>query len=125
MATPFSLSTILGLCACVSVLATTVGAQDAPIPRKVTYNRHIRPILSSTCFQCHGHDARARKAGRRLDTFEGATADNEGVRAVVPGQPAASALLARVRHLDADHVMPPSDLCSESACRQNPKPTRC
>ena len=27
------------------------------LPEKVSYNFHIRPILSDKCFKCHGPDA--------------------------------------------------------------------
>ena len=33
----------------------------------ISYDRNIRPILTSNCYQCHGPDAGARKAKLRLD----------------------------------------------------------
>ncbi|MCU0749564.1 MAG: PSD1 and planctomycete cytochrome C domain-containing protein [Akkermansiaceae bacterium] len=87
----------------VSVLAmgTTVGAE------KMSYNRDIRPILSDNCFSCHGFDPHTREAGLRLDTREGATASNDGVIAIVPGDIHKSALWERIHSSDADEVMPP------------------
>ncbi|MGK0184737.1 MAG: mono/diheme cytochrome c family protein, partial [Verrucomicrobiales bacterium] len=75
--------------------------------KQVDFNRDIRPVLSENCIACHGPDEKAREAGLRLDTFEGATADNDGVRALVPGDPAASALVGRIHHTDPDEIMPP------------------
>ena len=41
---------------------------------QLSYNFHIRPILSDKCFSCHGPDANKREANLRLDTEEGAFA---------------------------------------------------
>jgi mono/diheme cytochrome c family protein len=86
-----------------AVLATvSAGAAD-----EIRYNRDIRPILSENCFACHGPDAPARKADLRLDTKDGLLAKVDDTQAVVPGDPARSAILARITSADADEVMPP------------------
>ena len=80
-------------------------AQAAP----VDFNRDVRPILSNNCFFCHGPDKRERKAGLRLDTFDGATTDLGGHAAIVPGDPSKSRLLEMI-HPDAeDDIMPPPE----------------
>lgn len=74
----------------------------------ISFNHHVRPILAENCYQCHGPDERARKAGLRLDTSEGATAAlKTGHSAVTPGEPGRSALLDRIRHTDPREIMPP------------------
>jgi len=76
----------------------------------VQFNRDIRPILSDKCFACHGFDAKERKAGLRLDIGEGgAFADNDGVRAIVPGDIEASEAWHRIISSDEDEIMPPPD----------------
>jgi Protein of unknown function (DUF1553)/Protein of unknown function (DUF1549)/Planctomycete cytochrome C len=80
---------------------TVAAAQD------VQFNRDIRPILSDRCFYCHGPDEKNRKAGLRLDTFEGATKDRGGYRAITPGKPDESELIRRVTSHEAGEVMPP------------------
>src|SRR5881392_1460970 len=81
------------------------GATAAENP--LSFNRDIRPILSSKCFACHGFDAKKRQADLRLDTPDGATADHDGVRAIVPGDLAKSELWRRVTSTDEDEMMPP------------------
>ena len=74
----------------------------------VGYNRDVLPILADHCLACHGLDKAHRKAGLRLDLVAGATAQLEsGVRAVVAGKPAESALIERIHTGDVDDVMPP------------------
>ena len=69
----------------------------------VDFNRDVRPILSNTCYACHGPDDKVRKADLRLDIREGATANG----AVVPGKAEASELLKRIVAADPSEVMPP------------------
>ncbi|MEO1990754.1 MAG: PSD1 and planctomycete cytochrome C domain-containing protein [Pirellulales bacterium] len=71
----------------------------------LSFNRDIRPILSDTCFQCHGPDENARESGIRLDTREGALAENS----IVPGNLEASELYRRITADDLDEVMPPPE----------------
>lgn len=75
----------------------------------VDFNQDIRPILSNTCFRCHGPDEAERKAGLRLDTRAGAMKDLDGVAAIVPGKPELSEMLARISAPDPDDVMPPPE----------------
>src|ERR1700739_1443916 len=88
---------------CASLLV--YGAMAAP----VQFNSDIRPILSDTCFPCHGFDANKRKADLRLDIFEGATALHKGRQAVKGGDLNASELWRRINSTDPKLVMPPLD----------------
>jgi len=76
-------------------------------PLAIEFNRDVRPILAKNCFACHGPDAHQRQAGLRLDTFEGATVDRDGSRAIVPRDLGKSALWQHVTSTDPDKVMPP------------------
>jgi len=73
----------------------------------VLFNREIRPILSDTCFPCHGPDANKRQANLRLDTAEGETTLHDGRQAVKGGDLSASELWRRVNATDPKVVMPP------------------
>ena len=87
--------------------AVVVVAAEAPLLEKPQYNRDVRPILADACFRCHGFDKNTREADRRLDTRDGALAENDGVKAIVPGKPDESEMVKRLLTSDADDVMPP------------------
>ncbi len=74
---------------------------------KVEYDREVLPILTAKCLACHGPDASQQKAGLRLDDPEAAYMERNGLRAVVPGEPAQSELVHRIFSKDQDEVMPP------------------
>ncbi len=77
---------------------------------KVDFNRDIRPLLSNTCYQCHGPDDKAREAGLRFDEQKNALAVLEsGGRAIVPGDKKQSLLFQRITATDPAERMPPED----------------
>jgi len=81
----------------------------APPEQPVKFNRDIRPILSETCFHCHGPDEHSRKADLRLDTPTGAIADLGGYQAIVPGDLKNSEGWQRIITDDPDDLMPPPE----------------
>jgi hypothetical protein len=97
------------------LLASASLAQDAPpLPAKVEFNRDVRPILADNCFFCHGPDASHRQADLRLDERDSAIES----AALVPGDPAESALIERILAEDPDERMPPPDSRKELTERQ-------
>ncbi len=106
-----------------STAAALSGAGKSPeadIPKAVTFNAHIRPIFSNTCFACHGFDAKKREADLRLDTPEGAYAKlkDSQERAIVPGKPDESAIFKHIVSTDPEEVMPPPDFHKDLTDRQ-------
>jgi len=84
-----------------------VGLFAADSADKVRFNRDIRPIMSDTCFHCHGFDPKSRKGGLRLDLREEALkAGKSGAIAIVPGKPDDSEIIKRLFSEDEDDVMP-------------------
>ncbi len=81
----------------VSTFAVRASADD------IQFNRDIRPILSETCFRCHGPDSAARKADLRFDRREVAVK----LGAIVPGKPDKSEMITRIFSDDPDEQMPP------------------
>jgi hypothetical protein len=75
---------------------------------KIDFNSQIKSLISNRCIACHGPDEEKRKAGLRLDTFEGATRDLDGYSAIAPGNPEDSEILFRVALPKGDDErMPP------------------
>jgi hypothetical protein len=87
------------------VFAGLLGAAESA--DTVRFNRDIRPIMSDTCFHCHGFDAKSRKGKLRLDVRDEALkAGKSGAIAIVPGKPEESEIIKRIFTADADDVMP-------------------
>jgi hypothetical protein len=79
---------------------------------QISYNFHIRPILSDKCFACHGPDANKREADLRLDTEAGAFAalkESPGKFALVSGKPLESEVYHRITTSDPGALMPPPE----------------
>lgn len=75
---------------------------------KISFNRDIRPIMSDTCFHCHGFDAKTREAGMRLDVRDEALKPTKTeALPIVPGRPEASEIINRI--FDDRDPMPPVD----------------
>ena len=106
-----SIRSLATLLATIVVAASSpVRAAEPPIPARIEFNRDVRPILSDTCFHCHGPDKNARQAELRLDIREEAVkAAGSGETPIVPGKAEESALVQRVFSEDGEVVMPPRE----------------
>jgi len=99
-------SRVLRLLACAGWLGAGFAASAAD---RLSYGRDVLPILSAKCFACHGPDEESRQADLRLDLEAEAKAERDSGRAIQPGSPERSQLLARVTSSDPALVMPPGD----------------
>lgn len=82
----------------------------AQLPDQISFNYHVRPILSDRCYACHGPDKAKIEAGLSLSNAEAALValgDQLDHFAIVPGQPAASSLIERIYSSDESIMMPP------------------
>src|SRR5262245_25955254 len=96
---------VLGVVA--GCLAAVMGVMAAE-PDRASFNRDIRPIMSDTCFRCHGPDRNARKADMRLDVRDEAIKPTRsGHTPIVPGDPDKSEIIRRMFATGAS-VMPPA-----------------
>ncbi|MCH7987745.1 MAG: DUF1549 domain-containing protein, partial [Planctomycetes bacterium] len=100
---------LMATCLLFSAILQTTNAAD-PKSEQIDFSRDIRPILSNTCYACHGPSEDNREAGLRLHEKEGAFSKLEsGEVAVVAGDRKKSALFQRISSKDEDEVMPPAD----------------
>jgi len=86
-------------------------------PSRVSFNRDIRPIMSGTCFRCHGPDASSRMAGMRLDIREEALKPKARGTPIIPGDPANSEVVQRIFAGDG-RIMPPASIHKELTAEQ-------
>lgn len=76
---------------------------------EVGFNRDIRPIMSDTCFRCHGPDKNARMVNLRLDLREEALKPAiDGKIPIVPGKPEESEIIKRIFSAGTSRLMPPA-----------------
>jgi len=82
------------------------------IPEEISFNYHIRPILSDRCFKCHGPDKAKIEAGlslsNKVDAFV-ALGENKDHYAIIPGDAKNSTLVERMYTDDESLVMPPPE----------------
>ncbi|MBI3468194.1 MAG: PSD1 domain-containing protein [Planctomycetes bacterium] len=103
-------SLLLGLTVAVFLVAA---ACAAAAPEAVEFfEREVRPILATRCFECHGTEA--QESGLRLDSRAGVLKGGEGGAAVVPGKPDESRLAAAIRY-DGRTQMPPDGKLPQQA----------
>ncbi|MFC4994519.1 PSD1 and planctomycete cytochrome C domain-containing protein [Rubritalea tangerina] len=79
---------------------------------EISFNEHVRPILSDTCFHCHGPDKNKQEAGFAIHTFQDATAEltqSKGKFGITPGDPEKSEIIKLIFESDEDYLMPPAD----------------
>ncbi|MEM9412639.1 MAG: DUF1549 domain-containing protein, partial [Planctomycetota bacterium] len=91
----------------VFILALAMIASDLDAQSKdFDFNKDIRPILSDTCFKCHGPDEHERYADLRLDTQAGL---DEAAGILGADDVEDSEFLRRIFSDDPDELMPPPD----------------
>ena len=74
--------------------------------QQVSFDRDIRPIMSDTCFRCHGPDVSSRMANMRLDIREEALKPKRNGTPIVPGNTEHSEIIQRIFAKDG-RIMPP------------------
>ena len=113
---PFSVKNSILLLAGILLISACQTEKDQfttnilPLPEKIDFNFHIKPILSDRCYACHGPDDNKREASLRLDTEAGAFGElkeSKGKFPIKAGSLKASEVHLRIHHEDPELQMPP------------------
>ena len=71
------------------------------------FEKKIRPLLHTHCYECHSSSAKSLKGGLRVDSLAALLAGGDTGPAVVPGKPDESLLIDSVRYGEDSYQMPP------------------
>ncbi|MFN0035195.1 MAG: PSD1 and planctomycete cytochrome C domain-containing protein [Saprospiraceae bacterium] len=102
--TKFSVGAVLfvfGLC-------SVAMANDSSDEGIVFFEKHIRPLLSRHCYQCHSQRAKKLEGELGLDSIEGWTRGGSMGASLIPGDSDASLIVRAIRYMDPDLRMPPT-----------------
>lgn len=93
---------------CLHAQSAPPAASVDPIPERVGFNEHIRPIFASHCVKCHGG---VKQAGGLSFIYRDLVlaGGDSGLAAVTPGSVEESYLVDRISDPDPDSRMPPAD----------------
>lgn len=91
-------------------LALTARGEDKPLTADQLsfFEKNIRPVLVSKCYDCHSAKSEKVKGNLLLDTRDGIRQGGDTGHAVVPGNLDESLIIAALRYTDKDTQMPPA-----------------
>jgi mono/diheme cytochrome c family protein len=89
--------------------ALFAGGLMAAARAAIDFNSQIRPLLNQNCAACHGGVKAAGNISFVYRESAIGVGKKSGRRVIVPGDPAASELIARITSTDHDYRMPPAE----------------
>ena len=107
----FSAMLILVL-ACQPAIPDDIFTEFENLPEHISFEQHVKPILSDKCFACHGPDQNKLEAELRLDIEDNAKSPlstNSSKRAITEGNLNRSEVYHRILSDDAELLMPPAE----------------
>lgn len=112
ISSPFGKTITVGLSAALILFTSACSKHSktphgAALPEKITFNEHVRPILTQHCTACHGG---VKNAGGVSYIYQETALglSQSGKRVIVPGEPAQSELYRRITATDPALRMPPA-----------------
>lgn len=98
------MSQLTSLSLLLAVPVLLFGTEPAP-DRVEFFEKKVRPVLVNRCYGCHSAETKPA-GGLRVDDRHGLLRGGASGPAVVPGNPADSILIQRIRHTDPTRRMP-------------------
>ena len=89
-----------------------IGQEEITAEQLAFFEKKIRPVLVSHCYQCHSKNSKSLKGGLALDTLEGIREGGDSGHAVVPGDVDGSVLMEAIRYESME--MPPKQKLSQA-----------
>src|SRR5262249_2774080 len=96
------------------LLALAAGQLSAQSTGDDFFEKKIRPILATNCYDCHSSSLKSPMGGFVLDTKSGLLKGGASGPVIVPGKPAESLLLRALRYNDLRLKMPPTGKLPDS-----------
>ncbi|SFI17090.1 c-type cytochrome domain-containing protein [Planctomicrobium piriforme] len=87
-----------------AILDKAGGAAPAAKADELSFMKDVAPIINQRCIECHGETN--PRNGLRLDTFAGWRAGGRSGQLLVPGNPTASLIVARINAAEGQGRMP-------------------
>ena len=70
------------------------------------FEKHIRPVLVESCYECHSDQAGESKGGLKLDARPAIEAGGQSGTVLIKGDPEKSLLIKAIKHQDPELKMP-------------------
>jgi mono/diheme cytochrome c family protein len=74
---------------------------------QMLFEKEVRPLLASKCFECHSSKADELKGNLKLETVADILKGGDTGPAIIPGDVENSFLLRAIRYQEDDYQMPP------------------
>ncbi len=104
----------MGVRSAIILLLLAVRGLSGEDPRAAFFEKEVRPLLASKCYECHGvGEGQKIKGGLRLDIRQGWEHGGDSGPALVKGDVEASLLVRAVRYADPELQMPPKEKLSD------------
>ena len=102
------------ICLTIPIAFTLLAGNTFAAEADAIFEKSVRPLLESKCYDCHSARSDEVKGNLRLDSLEAIFKGGDNGPAIVAGDVENSFLLRALRYQEADYQMPPSGRLPDS-----------